>query len=402
MIDNRPATTRTVVTGFKAGCSVQAYVVKLRKSSILFAILLSTFAPTSSFAQSVVRTASNETAAVRGTEESERQSQAQQSDQAELSSPSEQPDDEKSSVAQTGIIIGTVTDVNDTPVPSATVTLQGQDPNDVRSVTTNENGFFEIRDVEPGRPYQVRIHAAGFSEWQSPVVALDPGQSKILDVSKLQIEEVQTNVTVTPESSQEIAIQQVKAEEKQRGFAIIPNFYAAYDSNPAPMSAGLKFRLALRVTWDPFTLAGTGMLAGIGQATDSPDYVQGAKGFGERFGANYANSVTDIMLDGAILPSLLHQDPRYFYKGTGTTQARAAHVLSSLFVARGDNGNLQPNYSGVGGDLASSAISNLYYPRANRGAGLVLQGFATITAIHLAVRMLDEFVFRPAKGSVTN
>jgi hypothetical protein len=298
--------------------------------------------------------------------------------------------------------MGTVTDVNETPVPGATVTLQRRAAEDVRSVTTNENGFFEIRDVEPGRPYQVGIHAAGFSEWQSPVVTLDAGQSKILDVSKLQIEAVQTNVTVTPESSQEIAIEQVKAQEKQRGFAIIPNFYAVYDSNPAPMSTALKFNLALRVVWDPFTLGGTSMLAGIGQATDSPDYVQGAKGFGERFGANYANNLTDIMLDGAILPSLLHQDPRYFYKGTGTTKARAAHVLSSLFVSRGDNGNLQPNYSGVGGDLASSAISNLYYPRANRGAGLVFQGFATITAIHLAVRMLDEFVFRPAKGSVRN
>jgi hypothetical protein len=153
---------------------------------------------------------------------------------------------------------------------------------------------------------------------------------------------------------------------------------------------------------DPYTFAGVAMLAGIGQATDHPDYVQGAKGFGERLGANYANSFTDIMLEGAIFPSLLHQDPRYFYKGTGTKKARVAHVLSSLIVTKGDNGKWQPDYSGLGGNLASAAISNAYYPRANRGVGLVFQGFGTVMAQHFAIRMLDEFVFRPAKGNVAN
>jgi hypothetical protein len=108
------------------------------------------------------------------------------------------------------------------------------------------------------------------------------------------------------------------------------------------------------------------------------------------------------MLDGAILPSLFHQDPRYYYRGAGSSKARVAHVLSSLFVTKGDNGQWQPAYSALGGDLTSAAISNLYYPRSNRGAGLVLKGFVTVTAIHLAVHMLDEFVFRPAKGSVTD
>jgi hypothetical protein len=369
----------------------------------MFAIVLSTCASASLFAQATAPKLPNETVAVSATDEAGWQNQAEQSNQAERSSPPQtNPGQEQRSVPKSGIIMGTVTDENESPVPNASVALQGGDSSDVRSVTTNESGFFELRDVKPGRSYQVIIRATGFSEWKSASVTLGAAESKILDVNKLRIEEVHTNVTVTPESSDEIAVEQVKTEEKQRGFVIIPNFYAVYDSNPAPMSASLKFRLAIRVARDPCTLGGVAMLAGIGQATDHPDYVQGAKGYGERLGANYANSFTDIMLDGAILPSILHQDPRYFYKGTGTTKSRAAHVLSSLFVTRGDNGNLQPNYSGLGGDLASSAISNFYYPRANRGAGLVLQGFATITAIHLAVRALDEFVFRPAKGSVAN
>lgn len=303
--------------------------------------------------------------------------------------------------AQSGRITGTVTDVNDLPIPGALVNLHTSDSDDVRSVTTNESGFYQFLAVEPRHPYQISIRAAGFAPWDSPVVTVDAGQSRIVDITKLRIDEVQTSITVTPANSHDIATAQVRTEERQRGFGIIPNFYAVYDPDPAPMDAGLKFRLALRVAEDPFTFTGVAILAGAGQAADSPAFAQGARGYGERFGVNYANSFTDIMLDGAILPSILHQDPRYFYQGTGTSKSRVAHVILSLFVTKGDNGQWQPNYSALGGDLTSSAISNLYYPRSNRGAGLVFKGFATITAIHLAVRMLDEFVFRPAKGSVT-
>ena len=378
-------------------------MTKLRKISIMFAIVVSTFAPASLLAQRTVPTLANETVSITRTEETELQNQPQQSDQALRPLPPPQNQDgQQGPVSQTGTIIGTITDVSDAPVPGAVVTLQGSDGSDVRSVTTNEYGFYKILDVEAGRVYVVKVLAAGFSEWDSPTLTLEPGQSEILDVSKLRIEEVQTSVTVTPESSDQIAIEQVKVEEKQRGFGIIPNFYAVYASNPAPLNTRLRFRLALRVAIDPYTFGGVAMLAGIGQATDHPGYVQGAKGYGERFRANYANSFTDIMLEGAILPSLLHQDPRYFYKGAGTKKSRVAHVLSSLIVTKGDNGKWQPDYSGLGGNLASAAISNAYYPRANRGVGLVFQGFGTVMAEHFAIRMLDEFVFRPAKGNVAN
>jgi hypothetical protein len=378
-------------------------MTKFRKISIIFAIVVYSFAPASLLAQKTALALPNDTVSVTRTGEAELQNQPQQSGQAQRPlTPPQNQDGEQSSVSQFGTIIGTITDVTDAPVPGAEVTLQGSDSSDVRSVTTNENGFYKIRDVEAGRAYKVKVTATGFSEWDSPVLTLNPGQSEILDVTKLRIEEVQTSVTVTPESSDQIAIQQVKAEEKQRGFGIIPNFYAVYASDPAPLNTRLRFRLALRVAMDPYTFAGVGMLAGIGQATDHPDYVQGAKGFGERLGANYANSFTDIMLEGAIFPSLLHQDPRYFYKGTGTKKARVAHVLSTLIVTKGDNGKWQPDYSGLGGNLVSAAISNAYYPRANRGVGLVFQGFGTVMAQHFAIRMLDEFVFRPAKGNVAN
>ena len=307
---------------------------------------------------------------------------------------------ERTPGSESGTILGTVTDINDDPVAGATIGLHGTEPSHVRTVMTNDDGFFEIHDVEPGIPYHVTISAAGLAQWESPVVVLKPGQREVLDVSKLQIEEVHTAITVTPESSEEVAVQQVKIEEKQRGFGIIPNFFAVYDPNPAPLNANLKFRLAFRAIRDPFTAVGMAAIAGAGQASGSPAYVRGAKGFAERFGASYTNQFTAIMIGGAILPSLLHQDPRYFYQGSGTKKSRALHALSNLFVTRGDNGRTEPNFSSLGGDLASAAISNIYYPEANEGARLVFENFAINTAVHAGVRLLQEFVFRPTKGTV--
>lgn len=299
-------------------------------------------------------------------------------------------------------VLGTVTDINDQPVADANVSLNGPQASDLRTVTTSSLGLFEFDDVAPGISYQVTVSATGFELWKSPLIVLQPGQREHLDVSNLRILELQTTVTVSPESSDEIAIQQVKAQEKQRGFGIIPNFFAVYDPNPAPLTAKLKFDLAFRVLRDPFTLAGVAMIAAGGQAGGNPAYVQGIRGYGERFGANYANQVTAIMVGGAILPSLLHQDPRYFYQGSGTRTSRTLHALSNLFITKGDSGKTEPNFSSLGGDLISATIATSYYPEQNEEAKAVLEGFAINTAVHAAVRLLQEFVFRPQKGTVVD
>jgi hypothetical protein len=130
----------------------------------------------------------------------------------------------------------------------------------------------------------------------------------------------------------------------------------------------------------------------VQQAGDTPDYGQGAQAFAKRFGANAADGLTDLMIGGAILPSLLHQDPRYFYQGTGTKKSRIRHAVLYPFVCRGDNGTSQPNFSSLGGDLASSAISNAYYPESNRGAKLVFTNFVISTGKRIAASLGQEFV----------
>ena len=306
--------------------------------------------------------------------------------------------------AQTGIIVGTVTDINDDTVAGATVVLEGPVQTDPRTVVTNGNGFFEFKDVEPGTTYHVTASAQGFANWTSPAVILKPGQYEILTGSKLHVAEALTTITVAAPvaSPQEIAAEQVKVEEQQRIFGIIPNFYVVYNHDAAPLTAKLKFRLATKVLVDPVTIIGVATFAGINQAADNPNYGQGAKGYAERFGAGYADGAIDIMVGGAILPSLLHQDPRYFYQGTGTNKSRALHALSSPFVCRGDNGRLQPNYSTIGGDLASAALANAYYPESNRGPGLFLGNFFIATGQRALANVAQEFILRKLTPKAKN
>ena len=162
------------------------------------------------------------------------------------------------------------------------------------------------------------IHADGFADWTLPALVLEPGQYKILTGCKLRLPDVETTVNVGY-SSVQVATEQVKAAEKQRVLGIVPNFYAVYDvGNPEPLTAKLKFQLALRTAVDPVTILGVAMVAGLDQAGNTPDYQQGSKGYGQRFGAVAAGGVSDILIGGAVLPALLHQDPRYFYQGSGT------------------------------------------------------------------------------------
>lgn len=292
---------------------------------------------------------------------------------------------------KSGNILGTVTDVNGDPVPNATVVLKSSDDNASRTVVTPGNGFFQFQDVKPTVPYEISVSANGFADWTSPSITLESGQFKIVTGIQLRIVTAVTQVQVTYDPVK-VATEQLKVEEKQRVFGIIPNFYVSYEADPAPLTSKMKFALALKVATDPVTAAGTVLVSASKQAANSPNYGQGWGAYGQRFGLTAADGFTDIMIGGAILPSLLHQDPRYFYQGTGTTGSRMRHAMFSPFVAKGDNGKWQPNYSSMGGDLASSAISNLYYPSSNRGYGLVFGNFAIATAERIGASLAEEFV----------
>jgi Carboxypeptidase regulatory-like domain len=294
---------------------------------------------------------------------------------------------------QPGTVSGTVTDVNDGIVPGANVLLCDTVTGGRRSVLSGADGSYTFHDLRPGVTYRLTISARGFVTWTSPAIILSSGQFDFLTGSALRLAGSTASVTVYA-SSEEIAAEQVKIEERQRVFGIIPNFYVVYDHNAVPLTAKLKFKMALKASTDPVFFAGVAFTAGVEQAGDTPDYEQGAKGYGQRLGAEFANGFTDIMVGEAILPSLLHQDPRYFYQGTGTRRSRAFHALLSPFICRGDNGRSEPNFSSIGGDLAAGAISNIYYPHSNRGAGIVFENALITTGGRMVSGLVQEFVLR--------
>jgi len=297
---------------------------------------------------------------------------------------------DSSTPANNALVTGTVTDTNGDTLAGATVALQSADHKPISTMQSEDNGSFQFRQLPAGN-YSVAITAQGFSSWNSTDFTLNPGQYFILTGSQLRIATATTSVNVS-DSSVEVATEEVRVEETQRAFGIIPNFYVVYGPSPAPLTTKLKFHLAMRTSRDAVTILGVAALAGINQAGNTPDYKQGWNGYGERVGAVAANGLSDIMIGGAILPSLLHQDPRYFYQGSGSTKSRTLHALSSPFVCRGDNGKLQPNYSSLGGDLGSAALSNVYYPSSNRGAGLVFSNFFLTTGERMLSSVLQEFV----------
>ncbi|MGB7136332.1 MAG: carboxypeptidase regulatory-like domain-containing protein, partial [Acidobacteriaceae bacterium] len=194
---------------------------------------------------------------------------------------------------------------------------------------------------------------------------------------------------------EEEAEEDVHIEESQRVLGIVPNFYSSFDWNAPPLNAKQKFKLAIRSEIDPITFAGAAFIAAGEQSRKIyPGYGQEAGGFGKRFAAQYMNDFDSRMIGSALLPSLFHQDPRYFYKGTGTIRSRALYAIESAFICRGDNGKAEFDFSHIGGDLAAGTLSNLYYPEANEGVSLVFVNTAIEIGGMAGTNLIREFVLR--------
>lgn len=287
-------------------------------------------------------------------------------------------------------IIGTVEDVNGGVVPGATVVLRASSPGNERRVVSKDNGSFQFDNVQPARLYHVAVSAKGFADWTSNDVVLRPSQFFILTGIALHVSTVR--VTINAILPEQAAAAQVKAEETQRLFGVIPNFYVAYGHNTVPLTPKLKFQLAVKTLVDPVTIAGFGFNAAIYQLAGYPGYREGTKGYAERLGATFAGGYTNILIGDALLPSLLHQDPRYFYQGTGTTKSRLLHALSFPLISRGDDGTREINWSNIGGDLASGAIANAYYPAQDRGVWRVISSALIGMGGRMALDVAQEFV----------
>ena len=292
-----------------------------------------------------------------------------------------------------GSIDGTVLDTTGAPVSGAEVKLTRLTATPALETPTAQDGHFSFTNVAPG-PFELSIALAGF---KSKTVSgnLPAKEGYLTPVIKLDLAAVVTDVSVRL-TTEEIAEEQIKVQEQQRLLAVIPNFYTSYVADAVPMSTKQKFGLAWKAAIDPTSFAIAGIIAGGEQASNSfPGYGQGAAGYANRFGAAYGDFFIGTYISNAILPSLLKQDPRYFYKGTGTIKSRILWAMARSVMARGDNGHWQPDYSGILGSLAGGAISNLYYPEGSRhGFSTTLNNTLIGIATGAGVNILQEFVFR--------
>jgi len=295
-------------------------------------------------------------------------------------------------------VSGTVLDSTGAAVAGAGVTVTGTGNSQVRSTVTGRDGSFSVSSLVPDS-YIVIVKAKGFQPTTSGDFDLAANQVYQMPGIVLSIATATTEIVVQP--TEVIAAQQMKAEEKQRLFGVIPDFYTSYLWNAAPLNTKQKFSMALRDTLDPTTFAGISIGAGIQQARNVfPGYGQGAEGYAKRWGALFANGRTSDILSRAVFPSLFHQDPRYFYQGTGSTWSRTNHAVAYAFVARNDSGHLMPNYSYFLADLCSGAISNAYYPASSRGASLVFTNAALGIAGRVGQDMIREFLLKHVTKNV--
>jgi hypothetical protein len=240
------------------------------------------------------------------------------------------------------------------------------------------------------------------STFTSAQIPLHAGEDRTVPQATLTVFGGATSVTVNG-NKEELAEEQVHIAVQQRIGGVIPNFYSSYDWNAPPMQAKQKFQLSARSLIDPVSFLTVAGIAGAEQNRNIfPAFGSGIEGYGKRYGAALANHVTGNLLSKAVYPSIFHQDPRYFYKGTGTGTSRAFYAVSSAFVTRGDSGHRMPNYSHILGGFTAAAISNLYYPESDRGASLVLyNGLADIGADAVA-NLVREFVLKGITSHVPN
>lgn len=289
-------------------------------------------------------------------------------------------------------IAGTVLDTNRDVIQNAEVTLKGAGGL-VRTMQSGPNGEFSFTGLPPGS-YKLTATGTGMGVYKSPSIQVKSGELHIAPDVVLPIAAASTSITVSGDK-EVLAEQQVKIAEEQRVFGVLPNFYSSYIWDAPPMMAKQKYKLALRSLVDPVTFLTVAGIAGAEQYNGNyPGFGPGIQGYGKRYAAAYASDFTSHMLGSAVFASMFRQDPRYFYKGTGTGWQRTRYALSAAVMARTDDGKWRPAYAHLLGNFVAGGISNFYYPDTDRGVGLTLTNSLVNTAANAGSNLIREFVLK--------
>jgi hypothetical protein len=291
-----------------------------------------------------------------------------------------------------GTVTGIVTDETGVAIAEATVTWSQDGTSASMTVATDASGQFSFSPV-PSGPYRLVVSAPGFaSQTVSGVVSADAAAH--LSPIRLRVEFDTISVDVRPTAV--IAEEQIKEEQQQRVLGVVPNYYTVYRNDAVPLTTKQKFELFRASILDPADFAFTGIVAGAQQLrNDYSGFGREESSYLKRYVAFYATIFTRSAIERAILPSVVKQDPRYFFRGTGSTSSRVGYAISTAVARKADNGHWQPNYSGIFGSLAAGALTNFYYPAQDRrGLRLTLENSAVALGTSAAAHLAQEFLFQ--------
>lgn len=295
--------------------------------------------------------------------------------------------------AQQPDLTGTVTDASGAAIPRAHValTLNGRAPD--QETVSADSGEFAFHNL-PAGPWALTFTAPGFSP-KTLTGNLTAGENLQLPPTTLSVDTLTTAVNVT-QTQTELAQAQIKVEEKQRLLGVVPNFFVTYDADVVPLNTRQKLELTAKAWVDPSSFLIGGIIAGVWQAQNShKGFGQGAQGYAKRYGASFADYGTMLLLDKVVAPTLFKQDPRYFYKGTGSKPSRAIYAISRAFICRGDNHKDQLCYSSLLSRFGTGFATSYYYPAADRDkASVILRNSSIGIGGEMLGNLFQEFVAR--------
>jgi hypothetical protein len=195
-----------------------------------------------------------------------------------------------------------------------------------------------------------------------------------------------------PKPGQPAREAQWEQPETKRLFGVIPNFRTSPTlENYEPLTVGGKWKIARDDAFDRGTVYLAAAFAGEGQLTRAdPEFDDGVPAYARYLGTAYADFVIGDFMTEAVYPSLLHQDPRYFRKNTGSGWARLGYACGQIFMTHNDSGRTAPNYSEIVGNSTAVAISTAYY-QSGRDAASATAKLGTQLGVDMAANILKEF-----------
>jgi hypothetical protein len=222
---------------------------------------------------------------------------------------------------------------------------------------------------------------------QSPVASSTPPNQSGVQPS------AQTGATKNADLAKQDPPKPDPAKKDDRMFYVMPNYLTVEgQAQVKPISWKEKFAIAAKGSFDPYEFTVVGIVAGIRQAENSsPAFGQGAEGYGKRYGAAFADQVDGNVMVGGVFPTILKIDPRYFQLGTGSVLHRFGYAISRIFIARTDAGRSMFNIPEFAGNATAIAISNVYYPAADRSASSSLSDWGTQMGLDAFGNELKEF-----------